>query len=260
MNGIDVSYHNGIIDWDLVKQSVDFVIIRAGYGKSQIDKQFVNNIRGASAANLKIGIYWFIYAANEQEAIENAKKCKEYIQEYKDVITMRVWADWEYDSDKRNPQTKESRTSIVKAFCEYLKSQGYNVGVYANPDYLQNKFGDLSNYPLWLAKYSTSKGNYEPFMWQHSSTGKIPGINTNVDLNIYYGNENGVYSRSTIRFGSRGDDVVYLQQRLTAKGYGVGSIDGIFGYKTLEAVKAYQAENNLSVDGIVGKNTWNSLG
>lgn len=65
--------------------------------------------------------------------------------------------------------------------------------------------------------------------------------------------------RQTLKFGSRGADVTYLQQRLTAKGYGVGSVDGIFGVKTLEAVKAFQAENNLVVDGIVGSKTWYSL-
>lgn len=65
--------------------------------------------------------------------------------------------------------------------------------------------------------------------------------------------------RQTLKFGSRGTDVTYLQQRLTAKGYGVGSIDGIFGAKTLEAVKAFQAENNLVIDGIVGVSTWKAI-
>ncbi len=67
-------------------------------------------------------------------------------------------------------------------------------------------------------------------------------------------------TRSTIKCGSRGEDVVYLQQCLTSKGYGVGAIDGIFGKKTLEAVKTFQAQNNLSVDGIVGVKTWAALG
>lgn len=66
--------------------------------------------------------------------------------------------------------------------------------------------------------------------------------------------------RPMIKLGSRGTDVTYLQQRLTAKGYGVGAIDGIFGIKTLEAVRAFQVENNLAVDGVVGFNTWNKIG
>lgn len=188
MKGIDVSYHNGKIDWKKASQSIDFAIIRAGYGKSTMDKQFINNICGAHTAGLKIGIYWFIYATNTDESVLNAKMCEKCIEGYKDIITMRVWADWEYDSDKRNPQTKESRTDIVKAFCNYLSGKGYETGVYSNVDYLTGKFGDLSKYPLWLAKYSSSKGDYNPFMWQHSSTGRIAGISTDVDMNIYYGN------------------------------------------------------------------------
>lgn len=65
--------------------------------------------------------------------------------------------------------------------------------------------------------------------------------------------------RATIKMGSIGSDVIYLQQRLVARGYGVSNIDGVFGIKTLEAVKAFQAENDLAVDGIVGANTWSKL-
>ncbi len=261
MKGIDVSYHNGIINWNKVRQSVDFAIIRAGYGKSQMDRQFINNICGADTAGLKVGIYWFIYADDVSEAIANAEKCEELISKYREIITMRVWADWEYDSDKRNPQTKESRTAIVRAFCDYLSSKGYEVGVYSNVDYIENKFGDLSKYPLWLARYSSGMGGYQPFMWQHSSKGKVPGISTDVDMNIYYGNLQGyTRPRSTVRAGSRGTDVTYLQQRLATKGYSVGAIDGIFGIKTLEAVKAFQADSGLVIDGIVGPKTWNLIG
>ncbi len=65
--------------------------------------------------------------------------------------------------------------------------------------------------------------------------------------------------RTTLKMGSRGTDVTYLQQRLTARGYGVGAIDGVFGIKTLEAVRAFQAENNLVIDGIAGPKTWEIL-
>ncbi len=260
MKGIDVSYHNGVIDWAKVSKSADFAIIRAGYGKSTMDKQFINNICGAHTAGLKIGVYWFIYAANKDEAVLNAKMCEKCIEGYKDIITMRVWADWEYDSDNRNPQTKEGRTEIVKAFCGYLQGKGYEVGVYSNIDYIKNKFGNLSMYPLWLARYNFNIDGYQPFMWQHSSKGRVSGISTNVDLNIYYGNIQGFLGKqSTVKLGSRGNDVIYLQQRLVAKGYGVGNIDGIFGKKTLEAVKAFQAENNLIIDGIVGVKTWKAI-
>ncbi len=257
MKGIDVSYHNGVINWGMVKQSVDFAIIRAGYGKSQMDKQFINNICGAHTAGMKIGIYWFIYAANTADAVLNAKMCEKCIEGYKDIITMRVWADWEYDSDKRNPQTKESRTEIVKAFCDYLQSKGYEVGVYSNIDYIENKFGDLSMYPLWLARYYSNINGYQPYMWQYTSKERVPGIVSAVDMNTYYGDLQGFSpKRGTLKLGSRGRDVTYLQERLSAKGYRVGPVDGIFGKMVLVAVKTCQADNNLVIDGIVGAKTW----
>ena len=192
IKGIDVSYHQGLIDWKKVKQSgIEFAIIRAGYGRNTVDKKFIENIVGANTAGLKIGIYWFIYATNVQEAIENADMCHKAIALYKDIITMKVWADYEYDSDAYSvrqgvKQTNASRTAIVRAFLGRLKSLGYDVGNYANPDYLKGKFEPLNEYPLWLAKYSHSMGDYTPLMWQHTSTGTVPGIGGNVDLNIFF--------------------------------------------------------------------------
>lgn len=102
---------------------------------------------------------------------------------------------------------------------------------------------------------------------QYSSAGRLTGFRGNLDLNIAYMTadacdkyakpaECAVEKRATIKFGSRGTDVTYLQQRFTARGYGVSAIDGIFGSKTLEAIKALQAENELVIDGIVGSKTW----
>ena len=161
IKGIDVSYHNGTIDWRKVKQSVDFAIIRAGYGRSKADKRFIYNITEARKAGLETGVYWFIYAKDAGQAVENAKKCEECIRDYRDKITMRVWADWEYASDERNPQTKKSRTEIVRAFCGYMKSKGYETGIYTNADYLKNKFGSLGDYPLWLCQIFLRQGKLQ---------------------------------------------------------------------------------------------------
>lgn len=191
--GIDVSYHQGKIDWQKVKASgIDFVIIRAGYGRDNIDKQFVNNVNGCIENNIPFGVYWFIYGVNAEEAIQNATKCHDVIKQYQDKITMRVWCDLEYDTDRNALKrgvtlTKDVRTEMIVAFCEKMKEYGYSVGNYANPDYLNNKLHDLTQYPLWLARYSTAKGNYECEMWQYSSKGSVPGVKGNVDMNYYYG-------------------------------------------------------------------------
>lgn len=261
--GIDVSYHQGSIDWKKVAASgIEFAIIRAGYGKNTMDKEFIENIVGATTAGIKmIGIYWFIYAAGIEDAKRNAEKCHELIKLYKNHIDLKVWADWEYDSDERNPQTKEGRTAIVKTFLHTLEEKGYDVGLYANPDYLENKFEDLSEYPLWLAKYSSDKGNYKPYIWQYSSKGSVPGINGNVDMNILY-EENASIKKEkfpTLRKGNKGYYVGYVQEKLNSLGYICGSVDRSFGSKTEMAVKEFQRRNSLKVDGVVGPNTWKQL-
>lgn len=192
LNGIDVSYYQGDIDWKKVKESgISFAILRAGYGKSTVDKKFVRNIEECIKHNIPVGVYWFIYATNIQEVLINAQKCMSLIAPYKDKIKMKVWCDFEYDTDANAKKrgvvfTKEMRTSMVKAFCDAVNSGGYEVGVYANPDYLNTKFNDLSMYPLWLAKYSTTKGNIDCDIWQYSSKGKVAGIKGNVDMNYGY--------------------------------------------------------------------------
>jgi len=195
MKGIDVSKHQGRIDWKKVADSgVEFVIIRAGYGKNNVDKYFIENIVGAHTAGLKIGVYWFIYALNENDALKNAEKFHQTIEPYRSAIDMKACADWEYDSDeysrKNNVvQNNSTRTRMVKTFLNFLKAKGWEVGDYANPDYINNKFEDLSEYPLWLAYYTNNELNamkYNPWMWQYSSKGSVPGIKGNVDMNICY--------------------------------------------------------------------------
>lgn len=189
MIGIDVSKHNGSIDFNKVKaDGYDFVIIRAGYGKSTKDSKFDDNIRKALAAGLKVGAYWFIYAKTGNDILGNVKMAHAVLNNWKDNITMGVWADYEYDSDKYvgRQLSVQERTAWVKAFIEGMKGNGYDCGLYANPDYLDNKFGNLKAYNLWIARYTTDENkvkDYKPFMWQYSSTGKVNGINGNVDLN-----------------------------------------------------------------------------
>lgn len=193
IKGIDVSRHQGVINWKKVMiDGIDFAIIRAGYGKFVEDNYFRINMDGAIENGVHIGVYWFLYCASVEDAIINANKCDEIIKKYRDYITLKVWCDYEYDSDKyaknKGAVTDNNfRTNCVIAFCERLKELGWDVGVYANPDYLKHKFTKaVRNYPLWLAQYATSK-SYDCFMWQYSSKGKVDGIKGNVDMNNFYG-------------------------------------------------------------------------
>ena len=188
MIGFDISKHNGSIDFNKVKaEGYDFVIIRAGYGKSTKDSRFDENIRKALNAGLKVGVYWFIYAKTSNDILGNAKMAIATIGNWKDKITMGVWADYEYDSDKYVGRmlSVQERTAWVKAFCNYMIDKGYDCGVYANPDYLDNKFGNLKSYKLWIARYTDNVDkvkDYKPYMWQYTSYGRVNGINGNVDI------------------------------------------------------------------------------
>lgn len=270
IKGIDVSYHQKLIDWEQVKNSgIGFAIIRAGYGRETMDSLFKYNVESCIKLGIPFGVYWFIYGVNEAEAEKNAEKFHSVIAPYKDKISLKVWCDLEYDTDKNAKKrgvtlTKQVRTNMVVAFCERMKSYGYEVGNYANPDYLRNKFYDLSQYPLWLAKYSSSKGDYNCFMWQYSSKGTVPGIKGNVDMNYLYeelpaagktetATEKEKNDLPTIRKGSMGKAVKVWQVII---GFSGNAIDGIFGDGTERVTKAWQESHGLKVDGIVGPKSW----
>ena len=196
--GIDVSKHNATIDWNAVKNSgVSFVIIRCGYrgytqGSLVIDPKFEQNIRGANAAGLKVGVYFFSQAVDEVEAVQEASFVLDAVKGYK--ISYPIYLDVEYSGASRNSGRadgldKATRTAVCKAFCATIRSGGYTAGVYANKSWLETMLdpGQLSSYKIWLAQYAakpTYGGRYD--MWQYKSTGRVSGITGNVDMNISY--------------------------------------------------------------------------
>lgn len=193
--GIDVSKWNGNIDWTAVKNSgVDFVIIRSGYrGSSQgslvADPKFEANIKGANAAGLKVGIYFFSQAVNKTEAVEEASMVLQQVKNYK--ISYPIFIDVEEvaGGGRANNIDKATRTEVIKAFCQTIQNSGYTAGVYANKSWLTEKIdtSQLGSYKIWLAQYAaqpTYSGRYD--MWQYKKTGKINGISGDVDLNMSY--------------------------------------------------------------------------
>lgn len=190
--GIDVSVHNGTINWKKVKEAgIQFAIIRAGYGKTKIDKQFKKNITEALKAGIKVGVYWFSYAYTEEMAKQEAKSCLAAIESYK--IEYPVAFDFEYDSvryakTKGVTITKELASKLVDAFCSEVQKAGYYAMNYANKQYIRNMFTDeiTKKYDLWYARPEVSKPDFAVNLWQNSFVGKVPGIPTDVDLNIAY--------------------------------------------------------------------------
>lgn len=191
--GIDISKHNGNIDWNAVKNSgVQYVILRCGYRGSASgvlveDQKFKSNIQGATAAGLKVGIYFFSQAVNEVEAVEEASMTLSLIKNYR--ITYPVYIDVESANGRADGISKAARTSVINAFCQTIRNSGYTPGLYANKNWLTEKIdtGALGGCKIWLAQYvaaPTYGGRYE--MWQYSSRGSIAGIKGNVDLNVSY--------------------------------------------------------------------------
>ena len=191
--GIDVSKWNGNIDWNAVSNSgISYVIIRCGYrgssqGKLIEDPKFLANIKGATAAGLKVGVYFFTQAVDEVEAVEEASMVLEQIKGYK--ISYPIFLDVEPSGGRADSIDRDTRTAVCKAFCETIQDAGYTAGIYANKTWLTGKLnaGELNAYKIWLAQYSatpTYTGKYD--IWQYKSNGSVSGIKGNVDMNQSY--------------------------------------------------------------------------
>ncbi len=187
--GIDVSKYQGTIDWTKVKKAgIDFVMVRAGYGReySQVDPKFAANVKGAQAAGIETGVYWYSYATSTSAALQEAKVCYDTIKGYK--LSYPVAFDIEDPTQMKLTTTQIS--NIIKVFCDYLESKKYYVCVYSFASMLNTKMNSsvLSSYDIWVAHINTTKPSYSGKygMWQYSHTGRVNGISGDVDLDYSY--------------------------------------------------------------------------
>ena len=180
MKGVDISQHNGDVDFGRVKSAgIEFVILRAGYGKciSQIDLDFYRNYKNAKENGLKVGAYWYSYANSPDEALLEAKVFCEVVKGLDFDLPL-------YYDIEENTSLKQA-TANIQAFCNYLESQGYFAGVYANANAFNNFIDSSikSRYTTWLAHWADKPAFVSP-MWQNSSTGRIDGVKGYVDTDI----------------------------------------------------------------------------
>lgn len=194
MLGVDVSYWQGYIDWQQVKDAgIEFVMIRIGWrgsneGGLHEDEYAQQNYLNAKAAGLKIGGYFFSQAVSPEEAIEEANFVAEITKSW--YFDMPVAYDWEYQGDNSRTvgMDVETLTSCASAFCDVLEGRGYDTMVYFNPNYAKNRLDleKLAKYDFWLAMYNDSMDfPYRVNMWQYTDQGAVPGIRGSVDLNLY---------------------------------------------------------------------------
>lgn len=197
--GIDVSYSQGEIDWEKVRRSgIEFAIIRLGYrgygeeGKLVEDKMAFQNLQGALDAGLNVGVYFFSQSISVEEAIEEAEFVLERIRDYD--ITMPIVYDWEYVSAEARTANMDPRTltDCYLAFCEKIAEAGYTPMAYFNSYQSRSLMylTELEEYPFWLALYSDRMTYpYRIEMWQYTDSGRVPGIEGNVDLNLMFTDE-----------------------------------------------------------------------
>ena len=194
--GIDVSKWNGDIDWDKVRNAgVEFAIIRAGYrgsvtGSLVEDPRFMENMKGATASGIPVGVYFFTQAVNEVEAVEEASAVVRLVREYNLEFPIFIDTEGAGGNGRADGLDPGTRTLVCEAFCRTVENAGYRAGVYASRNWYNNNLytDKLDKYFIWLAEYRSIplyQGYYQ--MWQHTSKGQIDGISGNVDMNIYYG-------------------------------------------------------------------------
>lgn len=187
--GIDVSVYQGKVDWKAVKENgVDFAIIRAGYGKhiNQEDKYFDSNMASAQNEGIKCGAYWFSYATTPEDAEKEADVFYEVIKDYK--FEYPVFFD--YETSEQYALTPEKSSEVINAFCERMQSYGYYVSLCSYVGFLNYRIESeiFDTYDTWIAHYDVAVPWYsrDYGIWQYSCTGKVAGIDTDVDLNYSY--------------------------------------------------------------------------
>lgn len=188
-NGIDVSKHNGVIDWNVVKKSgkVEFAILRAGYGKltSQKDVQFERNYSECKRIGIPVGVYWYSYAITPAEATAEALTFLKIIDGKQ--FEYPVWFDIE--ERKAFNTGMKNCSAMIRAFCGEMEKAGYWCGVYCSTSAIRSYIDSdtQKRYSMWVAEWG-SRCNYtgEIGIWQYSEKGRITGINGNVDLDRAY--------------------------------------------------------------------------
>ena len=239
IRGIDVSEFQGKIDWDKVKKDgIKFAILRVGFGmdiKSQDDKYIERNISECERLGIPIGVYLFSYANTTAKASSEAEHTLRLVAGHK--MPMGVWYDIE-DNNTSGSVSKSTLKDIINKYCSIIKEAGYDVGIYASLNWLNNKIDSSlqSKYPIWVAQYYKEcqyKKDYK--IWQYSSDGKVDGISGRVDMNYYYGKLDTTSDKNT------------SNKKEESKKHTI-TVDGKWGTKTTK--KAQEVFGTI-VDGIV---------
>lgn len=190
MTGVDVSSHNGRIDWDKAKKHIDFAIVRAGFGNKNTDTRFERNMEECNRLKIPVGSYWFSYAYTPEMAENEAKYICSLLSKYN--VQFPVAYDFEYDSvtfaSKHDVVVgTQLMVNMAEAFLSYVEKSGYIPLLYTNLDFYNRGFSKLADkYDIWFAQWKVSKPSKLCSIWQYADTAEIEGIPGSPDMNISY--------------------------------------------------------------------------
>lgn len=181
--GIDVSYHQGPIDWNAVKASgIQFAFIRAGSFKSGTDAYYHANMKGAIAAGIPVGIYVYSYAVTPEMAANEGLFAVTVAKDY--PVSLPIAYDIE-DAYHRG-MTPDQLQALVNAFCNTVRAAGYYPIVYSSKNWFETRIGAVS-WDVWVAQYNTACSYSRPYaFWQCTSSGAVPGISGRVDMDFQF--------------------------------------------------------------------------
>lgn len=191
-SGIDVSQHQGRIDWGMVaKSGIRYAMLRIASSNENglyIDIEFTRNIREAAKNGVKVGVYWYTYATT----IKQLRKEWEFVfaELKKHKLQMPVAYDIEYEPSIL-ALPKSERTKLAAEACRLIEAAGYYAMIYCSCDFYKSKldYKKLAKYDVWIAHYKGTTHDdcpVEPGIWQYSSRGYVPGMACNFDLDIFY--------------------------------------------------------------------------
>ena len=304
-NCIDVSEYNGDIDWNQAKEdSVKYAFIRCGLGRYYLleedpdkraekqakweetqgeDKYFQINMENAVNAGIQVGVYFYTYARNAEEARDEALQCLSEVEKHKDLLSFPIFLDVE--ENYQEPILYE----IITAFIEVIREHGYTCGVYTSGPWYSNYFRDIDCDYIWIAYWGADDGvphNKPDYcdIWQYSSIGSVDGIGQYcVDVDILYNTEMNVFIDNSkpqpeppkptplpdkkvkvqldvLSRGSTGGQVNTLKALLNQFGFGdTLPLDSDFDWDTEQAVNKYKNTYGLEVNGTVDEKMWNLL-
>ena len=193
MKGIDVSAHQGNINWDAVKASgIEFAIIRISYGQSAVDSKAIRNIEECIRVGMPFGVYVYSYALNVNNAINEANLVIKTLAPYKNKVKFPVIIDME-DADgyktRHGMPSNDTLVSICEKECLMFEDAGYYAAIYASKSWFDTKLNSsrLNRFDKWMAWWysqASSKFDHNTYgLWQYTSSGKVNGISGNVDMN-----------------------------------------------------------------------------